>query len=293
MHRIATYQLTVVIISQAADDEVADLFYRLNNGEPLTAAEVRNSMPGEVTKLIRQLAAHPFFKKCGFKNRRRTFDQMAAQMLCLELKGGLTDISDKFLTPMYKDYASGVPNKVATTVQRISDLLDQMFPGQSKLLKRAVVINLYLLISYLTKHRKISSALKEMHKWFEKTEIKRQKDSEYRLLMTRGANGRPSIEGRFRWILSEFMAEFDRFQIVELDPQRNFTDEQKAELFVRDDKKCQGTSCGGKTVKDGENWHADHIIPWFCGGRTEISNGQVLCPTCNLRKGAKFWEIPA
>ena len=52
---IHTYNLTVVIISNATEDEVADLFYRLNNGRPLNAAEVRNSMPGQVTKFVRRL----------------------------------------------------------------------------------------------------------------------------------------------------------------------------------------------------------------------------------------------
>ena len=62
--RLFAYPLTVVIISEASEDEVAELFYRLNNGTPLTAAEVRNSMPGKVTKFVRELATHPFFKKC-------------------------------------------------------------------------------------------------------------------------------------------------------------------------------------------------------------------------------------
>jgi hypothetical protein len=191
---------------------------------------------------------------------------------------------------MYQKYKAGVPTKAATAVQNNLKLLDLMFPGQSKLLKRAAVVNLYLLVSYLTKHKNISSALEDVRRWFEKTEIERQKHPEYRLLMTRGVNGRPSIEARFHWILSEFMAEFHKFQIVELDPQRAFNDDQKAEIFIRDGKKCQGEHCGGRIIKDGENWHADHKTPWIKGGRTEVGNGQVLCPTCNLRKAAKFWE---
>lgn len=33
--------------------------------------------------------------------------------------------------------------------------------------------------------------------------------------------------------------------------------------------------------------HGDHIVPWSQGGRTELSNCQALCPSCNLRKGSK------
>lgn len=33
--------------------------------------------------------------------------------------------------------------------------------------------------------------------------------------------------------------------------------------------------------------HADHIKPFAAGGATVLANGQALCPTCNLKKGAK------
>lgn len=34
--------------------------------------------------------------------------------------------------------------------------------------------------------------------------------------------------------------------------------------------------------------HADHIIPWSKGGKTELSNGQMLCSSCNLHKSDKM-----
>jgi 5-methylcytosine-specific restriction endonuclease McrA len=36
-----------------------------------------------------------------------------------------------------------------------------------------------------------------------------------------------------------------------------------------------------------EGWHADHRKPWSRGGATVASNGDVTCPRCNLRKGAR------
>jgi hypothetical protein len=35
-------------------------------------------------------------------------------------------------------------------------------------------------------------------------------------------------------------------------------------------------------------YHVDHVIPLRLGGRDEITNLQVLCPDCNLRKGARL-----
>jgi 5-methylcytosine-specific restriction endonuclease McrA len=34
-----------------------------------------------------------------------------------------------------------------------------------------------------------------------------------------------------------------------------------------------------------KNFHVDHIMPLFLNGENEIKNLQVLCPTCNLKKG--------
>lgn len=62
IERIHKCALNVVIVSKATEDEIADLFYRLNNGTPLSSAEVRNAMPGEMTKLVRDIAKHPFFQ---------------------------------------------------------------------------------------------------------------------------------------------------------------------------------------------------------------------------------------
>ena len=36
-----------------------------------------------------------------------------------------------------------------------------------------------------------------------------------------------------------------------------------------------------------EEMHGDHKVPWSQGGHTTPDNLQMLCRTCNLKKGAK------
>lgn len=52
--------------------------------------------------------------------------------------------------------------------------------------------------------------------------------------------------------------------------------------YVRQQHKC---AICGKTFEF-EKMHGDHIIPWSKGGHTTPDNLQMLCTTCNLRKGA-------
>ena len=51
--------------------------------------------------------------------------------------------------------------------------------------------------------------------------------------------------------------------------------------------KCQ--NCGDPL---GDDWHADHVVPWSVSRRTNAFEMQALCPKCNYRKGAKMAEIP-
>lgn len=42
----------------------------------------------------------------------------------------------------------------------------------------------------------------------------------------------------------------------------------------------------------GEDFHADHIVPYARGGVTDVANGQVVCASCNYAKGANMSEFP-
>lgn len=62
----------------------------------------------------------------------------------------------------------------------------------------------------------------------------------------------------------------------------SFTAKQIIELHQHQSYKCNICKC---CIKN--KYHVDHIMPLKLGGGNGIDNIQLLCPTCNLRKGSK------
>lgn len=65
---------------------------------------------------------------------------------------------------------------------------------------------------------------------------------------------------------------------------RAFDDSMKRSKLEEQDHKC--AYCGGE-IPDMKSAHADHIVPWSKGGKTEYGNLQILCVKCNCKKSAE------
>ena len=50
----------------------------------------------------------------------------------------------------------------------------------------------------------------------------------------------------------------------------------------------QGCACAVCGVMLHGGYHVDHVIPIAKGGMNVVGNLQLLCPRCNLTKGAKL-----
>lgn len=65
------------------------------------------------------------------------------------------------------------------------------------------------------------------------------------------------------------------------DERRRFNDGERNTLFLAADGRC--SNCGAKLQP---GWHGDHVQPHSRDGKTDVINGQALCPKCNLKKGS-------
>jgi hypothetical protein len=298
-----TYQISVVIVEEARqtdeEDEIRDMFLRLQNGTTLKAQEKRNAQPGKMRDFIKELSKHNFFGKCKFTNARLTYDHVAAQMVCLEISGGPASARDNNLTRMYEQNRQFDTNSsVAKKVARVLDYLDAAFPYENTQdLERYNAINIYLLASvllekYVAKH--VQSKIADWLSVFEQNRVENENLPEeerdlalveYKRLTSYSTDGEESIKGRLEFIEKAFFANFP--DLAQLDENRVFSSEQRLAIFKKNEGKCQlRLKCDGLDRLAWGSWHADHITPFSIGGKTTVSNGQVACPDCNFKKGA-------
>lgn len=297
--RFDQYTLDVVVLEDTDEDEVREMFLRLQNGTSLKAQEKRNAMPGNMRDFVRSLTLHPFFKQVGFANSRFTHDHVAAQLVCLELAGGPTNVKDGDLNRMYKAHVGFEPEgKPAKSVKRTLDLLAEVFKEKTPELERFNVVALYGVMAELQRGYAMAEVKPQLRSWFFDFELRRRAQDAldlesaepewvaYKEKISHSTDAQESIRFRLDFLMRDLLDHFPSLSLK--DGQRDFTHLQKLTIFRRDHQTCQlKIKCDGERVA-WDNWHCDHITPWSRGGKTTVENGQVACPACNLTKSDTF-----
>lgn len=134
------------VMSVITDDEakINDLFVRLNSSKPLTGAEIRNAMSGQVPQVIRELVSHTFFqRKTRFSTSRGQDKNAAAKILLLEHRGKFVDTKkvhlDRFVEEGIKsenfdlDRAKSRANSILDSMQHIFADKDPLLASQGPL----------------------------------------------------------------------------------------------------------------------------------------------------------------
>ena len=293
---IDSYNLDFVILEDLEEDEIREMFLRLQNGTSLKAQEKRNAMPGRMGDFVRALAKHKFFDKVSFSNSRFTYDLIAAQMTLLYLNrnNGICNIKDRDLNKMYEEHRDfDESSSEAKAILKILDYLNAMFPDKSPELKRYSVISLFILIMDMGPNYDIRNREQEIAKWFIDFENMRAKDERkapedqdptlviYHERVSNSSDAMDSLKYRHNFLKESLLSKI--VNLPQKDQKRTFDEAQRQVIFRKDKGICQ--MCGKQC--EWEAWEADHIHPWSKGGKTEVENGQVLCPSCNSKKSDK------
>ena len=119
--------VTVSKIEDATDDEIRDLFLRLQKGNPLNAAEKRNAIAGPVRDfVVERLSCHPLWPKTVIRQTRFGWDEHSAIILELVRKGGPTALKGADLHKLYETDDFDPNGSEASRTIAVLDKLSEM-----------------------------------------------------------------------------------------------------------------------------------------------------------------------
>ena len=286
------FEIIVFELSNASDDEIREMFDRLQRGMPLTAGEKLNAKSGKIHSFISNLTQSKFFSEIvNVRNYRGAYYQICSQILALEMFG-IKDVKFKVLEELHNEYKDFDENsKEAVQVKKAINFLIRSFETKiPELHTRAGIVSLYLLVSQLMKEYSLKDKEKIIKEFVidfqNKLRQAEEKEDNVELIkflnaISHSSDSANSIKTRNE-VLTNYFLLFAK-NLEPLDQNRGFTEVERIAIYRKNNGICQ--KCKNKV--EYKDYHADHSIPHTRGGKTTVENGQVLCNKCNLSKGAR------
>lgn len=299
---ILSFNLTMTEIRDATENEIRELFLRLQEGKSLTPPEKRNAMLGDMRDYIEELAKHSVFLKTQLVNKRFEYDDWASHITCLEIAGGPANVKAADLKSMYENNCTFNTNSpVAKKIKKVLNYMNKVFPNKTPELDvKWGFVDLYQLISHCMNDYDIKKREGDFYSFYIGFEKERREVGDSSDLISSGStpwsedlyyyleafrrdgNKRGNLEVRRDIYIRRFI--YDYPDLVPRDETRAFTKDERIVIWRRAHMRCQNPDCGKEIELD--EMHADHIIPHSSGGLTTLENAQCLCVECNLRKSS-------
>lgn len=140
------FNLDVMGVITSGKEFVEELFVRLNRSKPLSGAEIRNAMAGEISSIIRNIRDQEFFtSNIRFNTARGQDLNCAAKIFIFEISGGFQETKKANLDRFIRndDYSK---SHVESSLQRIIltlELMSEVFQFKDVLLQSEGQIPVY------------------------------------------------------------------------------------------------------------------------------------------------------
>ena len=149
--RLQFSRITVTELEIDGEDEIRELFQRLQRGEPLNAAEKRNAMDVPVRHFVAEtLVGHRVWPETGLKNRRRAWDEISAIVLALVKANGPTGLKGADLLVLYADTSFEPSGEVGQcTISLLDSLYEIAAVERGRIRTRWAIVDILLAIKRL------------------------------------------------------------------------------------------------------------------------------------------------
>jgi hypothetical protein len=142
------FQIEIEEIEDASDEELEELFKRLQLGTPLNTAEKINAIQGELRDFCHDMAEKPFFsERIGIKNTRYTHFETVAKWVFVEARGIQPQMRYPQLESLLKDNRTF--SRSSETAKRVAgavSFLGKAFPEDCRVVRnRANALSICML----------------------------------------------------------------------------------------------------------------------------------------------------
>ncbi|MBU4186555.1 MAG: DUF262 domain-containing protein [Proteobacteria bacterium] len=142
------FEIEIEEIAEASDEELEELFKRLQLGMPLNTAEKINAIQGELRNFCHDVADKPFFAdRIGIKDTRYTHFETVAKWVFVEARGIQPQMRYPQLESLLKDNRTF--SRSSDTAKRIEgavNFLSKAFPNDCKVVRnRANALSICML----------------------------------------------------------------------------------------------------------------------------------------------------
>ena len=298
--RLKSASLRAIIILKESQDLKYEIFARLNQGAvSLRPQELRNCIfRGTFNNMLEELAGNKYLATLFHdKNNRKSYQERILRFFALrnytEYKSSIMKTMNAFMAQHQYDDESHIAE------------FKTLFNGTIDIIKQVLGANAFLAVERETNEviEKFSGSIYDSviipFSFFDSHELMAHADDIRNALNDLKRNNEQYREdtyaatGSKKRVIGRIMAVYNMLADITggygVSEDRTFSDSVKRQLFH------EGYICSycGNEIKDIADAEVDHIIPFSQGGKTEISNAQLLHRHCNRAKSDSMNELDA
>lgn len=177
--RLEFAKITITELETEDDDDIRELFQRLQKGEPLNAAERRNAISGQVRDfIVETLSSHPLWPNTGLSDKRFAWHEMAAICLALVRANGPTGLKGPDLLALYEDSSfDPQASDAIRTIEYLTRLYDVASIESGTIRTRWGIVDLLLSLMQLDEDSVPAPSPETVMAFFKEFEIERRAGS--------------------------------------------------------------------------------------------------------------------
>jgi len=295
------YKVPIALMTGFDDEEINEIYNRLQSGKPLKPGEKLKSMTSaSLYNSVRNITEHKIFDMSERALKVRDSHWMLATgflkaVYTDDLFGRLEYANlHRFLKETKFDSSKNLQaldlvKKVLNFEQKvIGDAIDlwQEFSQYARTARtmKWLFFSLYGLLQRYSINGKEPAVAEGVIAYYRA--IEEEHSQEWTDYLTTGRTGRVDTDAVKACIAELSNRIVNATGAEPKDPKRYFSRSQRQEILDRSEGRCQ--TC--KTPLSKSNFHADHVHPHSRGGQTSTSNGRALCSACNHRIGNRWRE---